>query len=118
MIVVDDMPNDEMPDHAASDLSAFKTLWRCPVMASASSFAALFEANDCDVIETRDLSALMRPRSESEISQALEEVAGRRRWRDHLGLRRVGEAEIGGLLLERLGRERAVRYTMMVARKR
>jgi len=118
MIVVDDMPDDEIPDDAARDLSAFKRLWRCPVMASAASFAALFAANHCDVIETRDLSDLMRPRSEPEISQALVEVAGRRRWRDRLGLRRVGEAEIGGLLLERLGRERAVRYTLMVARKR
>lgn len=66
----------------------------------------------------RDLSALTRPRSEPEVSQAIGEVRARRRWRDLIGLRRVGEAEIGGLLLERLGRERAVRYTMIVARKR
>jgi hypothetical protein len=33
-------------------------------------------------------------------------------------LRRIGEAEIGGLLLERLGRERVVRYMMIRARKR
>jgi SAM-dependent methyltransferase len=118
MIVIDDMPDDDMRVDAATDLSAFKALWRCPVMAPARQFAALFDANHCDVIETRDLSDLMRPRSEPEISRALVEVDARRRWRDRLGLRRVGEAEIGGLLLERLGRERAVRYTMMVARKR
>lgn len=118
MIVVDDMPEEKMTDRAARDLAAFKNMWRCPVMASAGVFASLFEANNCDVIDTRDLSDLMRPRSEPEISQALVEVGGRRRWRDRFGLRHVGEAEIGGLLLERLGRERAVRYTMMVARKR
>jgi SAM-dependent methyltransferase len=118
MIIVDDMPAGEMPEDAAKDLAAFKSLWRCPVMASAQQFSALFRANGCDIIETRDLSSLMRPRSEPEISRALTEVADRRRWRDWFGLRRVGEAEIGGLLLERLGREGAVRYTMMVARKR
>jgi SAM-dependent methyltransferase len=118
MIVVDDMPEEKLPDAAIKDLVAFKTLWRCPVMASSTEFAELFDANGCDVIETRDLSNLMRPRSEPEIAQALTEVAGRRRWRDWFGLRRVGEAEIGGLLLERLGRAGAVRYTMMVARKR
>ena len=60
----------------------------------------------------------MRPRSEREVSQAIGEVHRRRRWRDLLGLRRIGEAEIGGLLLERLGRERVVRYMMIRARKR
>ncbi len=118
MIVVDDMPDEEMPDTSAQDLAAFRKLWRCPVMASAKQYASLLKANGCDVIEIRDLSDLMRPRSEPEISQALVEVTGRRRWRDRFGLRHVGEAEIGGLLLERLGRQRAVRYTMMVARKR
>lgn len=118
IVIVDDMPADEVPEAIVQDLAAFKTLWRCPVMASARQFASLLDAAGCDVTETRDLSALMRPRSEPEISQALEEVLGRHRWRNWFGLRHVGEAEIGGLLLERLGRERAVRYTMMVARKR
>lgn len=118
MIVVDDMPDEEISETSAQDLAAFRRLWRCPVMASAKQYASLLEANGCDVAEVRDLSDLMRPRSEPEISQALVEISGRRRWRDRFGLRHVGEAEIGGLLLERLGRERAVRYMMVVARKR
>ena len=117
-IVVDDMPVENLPETTAKDLAAFKKLWRCPVMASSRQFASLFDTAGCDVIEARDLSDLMRPRSEPEIAQALVEVTGRRRWRDRFGLRHIGEAEIGGLLLERLGRERAVRYTLMIARKR
>lgn len=117
-VIVDDMPVDDVSPAFADDLADFKTLWRCPVMPSARQWSAHLHAAGCDVIDMRDLSSLMRPRSEPEISQAIAEVRARRRWRDLLGLRRIGEAEIGGLLLERLGRERAVRYMMLIARKR
>jgi SAM-dependent methyltransferase len=118
IIIVDDMPIDDVPPALAGDLAQFKTLWRCPVMPSASRWSAHLEAAGCDVVERRDLSALMRPRAEADVARAIDEVGRRRRWRDRLGLRRVGEAETGGLLLERLGRERAVRYMMIRARKR
>jgi len=117
-IVVDDMPVDPVPAEFAGDLAGFKAAWRCPVMPSATQWSAHLAAAQCDVVDTRDLSGLMRPRSEREVSQAIGEVRRRRRWRDLLGLRRIGEAEIGGLLLERLGRERVVRYMMIRARKR
>lgn len=117
-IIVDDMPADRIAPTLAGDLAQFKRLWRCRVMPSAREWAARLEQADCRIDEIRDLSALTRPRGEREISQAIGEVAARRRWRDLVGLRRIGEAETGGLLLERLGRERAVAYTMIVARKR
>jgi SAM-dependent methyltransferase len=117
-IIVDDMPADPVPAEFAGDLAGFKAAWRCPVMPSATQWSAHLVAAQCDVVDTRDLSGLMRPRSEREVSQAIGEVHRRRRWRDLLGLRRIGEAEIGGLLLERLGRERVVRYMMIRARKR
>jgi SAM-dependent methyltransferase len=117
-IIVDDMPVDPVPAEFAGDLAGFKAAWRCPVMPSATQWSAHLAAAQCDVVDTRDLSGLMRPRPEREVSQAIGEVRRRRRWRDLLGLRRIGEAEIGGLLLERLGRERAVRYMMIRARKR
>jgi hypothetical protein len=60
----------------------------------------------------------MSPRSEAEVSAELAAVARRRRWRDRIGLRLVSDAQVGGLLLERLTREGASRYTMIVARKR
>lgn len=117
-VIVDDMPVDAVPARFARDLASFKALWRCPVMPSAAQWSAHLAAAGCEVIETRDLTDLMRPRCETDVSRAIEEVHRRRRWRDRLGLRRVGEAEIGGLLLERLGRERAVRYMMIRARRR
>jgi SAM-dependent methyltransferase len=117
-VIVDDMPVDDVPAAFAGDLASFKALWRCPVMPSARQWAAHLAAAGCDVIETRDLSDLMRPRCETDVARAIGEVRRRRQWRDRLGLRRVGEAEIGGLLLERLGRERVVGYMMIRARKR
>jgi SAM-dependent methyltransferase len=117
-VIVDDMPADAVPAASAGDLAGFKAMWRCPVMPSAAQWSAHLAAAGCELVETRDLSHLMRPRNEADVARAIEEVRGRRRWRDRFGLRRVGEAEIGGLLLERLGRERAVRYMMIRARKR
>jgi hypothetical protein len=87
-------------------------------MPSARQWSAHLDAAGCDVVEVRDLSRLMRPRSGPELAQATMEVAGRRRWRDRLGLRRIGEAETGGLILEDLSREGAICYTLIRARKR
>ena len=42
----------------------------------------------------------------------------KRRWRDRCGLRMVADAQVGGLLLERLARVGVVRYIMIVARKK
>src|SRR5262249_23319412 len=117
-IIVDDMPVEAVPAALAGDLETFKSLWRCPVMPAARQWSAHLAAAGCEVIEMRDLSHMMRPRGEADISRAIEEVGRRRRWRDRLGLRRVGEAETGGLLLERLLREHVVLYTMILARKR
>ena len=118
IVIVDDMPEEKALPAFARDLEDFKKFWRFPAMPSAQRWSAVLAAAGCETVEMRDLSDLMRPRSEREISRALDEVHARRHWRDRIGLRRIGEAEIGGLLLERLGRERIVRYTMIVARKR
>lgn len=116
-IIVDDMPVDEVPAVHREDLAAFQRLWRCPVMPSVSMWHAHLKRAGCVVEDVRDLSDRMRPRAEADIRAALEDVGRKRRWRDRLGLRSVGDAEIGGLLLERLGREGVVRYAMITARK-
>lgn len=116
-VIVDDMPVDAAAQWQ-DDLARLRKLWRCPVMPSAKQWSAHLDGAGCDIVEVRDLSALMKPRSDPETTQAIREVDARRRWRDRLGLRRIGEAEIGGLILERLHRAGAVAYSMIVARKR
>jgi SAM-dependent methyltransferase len=117
-IIVDDMPAEQVPSKWTAVLEQFKVLWRCPVMPSARQWSAHLDDAGCDIVEIQDLSRLLRPRSAAEISQALNEVHARKRWRDMFGLRRIGEAEIGGLLLERLSGEQVVSYKLIRARKR
>jgi SAM-dependent methyltransferase len=117
-IIVDDMPADRLPPDARKDLDTFKAMWRCPVMPTAEQVSLHLEDAGCEFVLDRDLTPLMRPREHAAIAKAMEEVGARRRWRDRLGLRRIGEAEIGGLLLEKLCREGVVRYRMICARKR
>jgi len=116
-VIVDDMPVDDVPEASRADLAAFQRLWRCPAMPSANAWCAHLAAAGCEVVVMQDLNPLMRPRTTPEIAQAIGEVAARRRWRDRVGLRRIGEAETGGLLLERMHREGAVEYKLIEARK-
>jgi SAM-dependent methyltransferase len=117
-IIVDDMPVPDVPARLATDLKQFKAMWRCPVMPTAAEWARLLEAEGCPVEATVDLTPHMRPRSESDTVLAFNEVNRARRWRDRIGLRMVSDAQAGGLHLERLAREGAVQYVMIVARKR
>lgn len=116
-IIVDDMPAAAIPAHLAADLRQFKAMWRCPLMPAAADWERLLEAAGCRVEATLDLSPQMRPRSEPETVLALDEVRRSRRWRDRVGLKMVSDAQAGGLHLERLVREGAVRHVMIAAQK-
>lgn len=117
LIIVDDMLVDPLASHHASDVAAFKRLWRCPVMPSITDWASHLEDSGCTVESVDDLSSLMWPRTEAELASELAAMT-RRRWRNLLGLRMVSDAQKGGLLLERLTLAGASRYVMMIARKR
>jgi SAM-dependent methyltransferase len=117
-IIVDDMPVEPFPDAFRADLQGFKDGWKCPVLPSDAGWTALLAANGCQLIAAHDLTPLTRPRPEPEIVDALAEVTRKRRWRDRIGLKLVSDAQSGGLHLERLNAAAAVRYMMLVARKR
>lgn len=117
-IIVDDVPVGQASPDQQGELERFKALWRCPVMPSEAQWSAYLEQEGCEIVDVRDLTPLMRPRTPDEIAAAIDDINARRRWRDRFGLRRVGDSEIGGLLLEKLVREQAVHYKMIHARKR
>ena len=117
-IIIDDMPAPGLPASLAQDQRRFKELWRCPVMPSIAQWKCHLEDAGCSIDEVVDLTELMRPRSEVEAQAALADIGRKRRWRDRVGLKMVSDAQEGGLLLERLTREGAVRYAMIVATKR
>jgi SAM-dependent methyltransferase len=117
LVIVDDMPDPQISSNWATDLAAFKTCWHCPVMPTATEWTQMLHGGGCKILQTRDLTDWMRPRSEPEVVEGLAEAYKRRRWMAPLGMRLVTDAQIGGLHLERLTRERAVRYVMIIAEK-
>ncbi len=118
LVLVDDMPASNVPAHLRADLDAFKRHWRCPQMPRADEWCEHLCHAGCEIAVVKDLTDLMRPRSEPETREALDELARKRLWRDMLGLALVSDAQEGGLRLERLVREKAVNYTMIVAQKK
>jgi SAM-dependent methyltransferase len=115
-IIVDDMLSEDLSPKQTADAAAFSRLWRCPAMPTVTQWTHL-EAAGCNVERRDDLSHLMWPRTEAELDAEIA-AAGRRRLRDAIGLGMVGDAQLGGLLLERLTATGGSRYMMLMARKR
>jgi len=116
-IIVDDMLSEDLSPRQSADAAAFARLWRCPAMPTVTQWMQHLEAAGCNVERKDDLSHLMWPRTEPEMDAEIA-AAGRRRLRDAIGLQMVGDAQVGGLLLERLTVSGGSRYVMLVARKR
>ncbi len=114
LIMVDDMPVDDLSDADASYLAEFKRAWRCPVAPSMDGWIATARAAGLRLIAREDLSALMRPRAEADLDAAFADLTARRDDKAAAGFARLSEAEIGGLHLERLHRRGAIRYGMLV----
>ncbi|HRD76069.1 MAG TPA: methyltransferase domain-containing protein [Hyphomicrobiaceae bacterium] len=116
-IIIDDMPVEDVPAAARADLEMFKASWRCPVMPTAAGWQKRLTGAGLEIAAVDDLSPLSRPGTHEHIERSLAEVARRRRWMAPLGMSMVTDAQVGGLVLERLSRDGAVRYMMIVARR-
>ena len=116
-IIVDDMLSENLSPKQSADAAAFARHWRCPAMPTVAQWMQHLEAAGCNVESKDDLSHLMWPRTEAELDTEIA-AAGRRRLRDAIGLQMVGDAQLGGLLLERLTATGGSRYVMLLARKR
>lgn len=117
LIIVDDMPVPDVPAALSSDLAAFKETWGCPVAPGVDGWREHLMRAGLHIEEIRDLTGMTRPRGEQETREALAHLTRKRIWRDKIGLKLVSDAQQGGLHLERLLREGAIRYVMIVAVK-
>lgn len=117
LVMVDDMPVEKFPAALADDLAGVKRFWRCPVMPAENGWRAAFEAAGLDIVRADDLSAMIRHRPIAEMNRLIERDRKRRRWLGWNGGRRIPEANIGGLLLERLAVAGAMRYRLLAGRK-
>ena len=116
-VIVDDMPADRIPARWATHLERFKALWRCPVMPSMQQWSAHLAAAGCDVVEVRDLSALMRPDPRSRSARATEEVGAPGRWRTAWGCEASARPRNRGCCSKSASRG-VIAYTLIRAQKR
>lgn len=117
-VLVDDMPVEQFPDALENDLADAKRFWRCPVMPTEHGWRTAFDDAGLDVIRSEDLSPMIYHRPLQEMNDLIDRDHKRRRWLGWTGMRRIPEANIGGLLLERLAVEGAVQYRLLIGKKR
>jgi SAM-dependent methyltransferase len=118
LLLVDDMPVERFPGEQIDDLNTFKQMWRVPVMPSERDWCAAFEAAGLEVIRAADFSSLIWHRPLEELTSLIERDRRRALWLTWTGLRMIPEANIGGLVVERLAVAGAVQYRLLVGRKR
>jgi SAM-dependent methyltransferase len=117
-VLVDDMPVEQFPAALENDLADAKRFWRCPVMPTERGWRTAFSDAGLNVIRSEDLSPMIYHRPLQEMNDLIDRDHRRRRWLGWTGMRRIPEANIGGLLLERLAVEGAVQYRLLIGKKR
>lgn len=118
LLLVDDMPVEPFPAEQAGDLATFKQMWRAPIMPSEGGWRAAFEAAGLEIVRSADFSSLIWHRPLEELTSLIERDRRRARMLAWTGLRMIPEANIGGLVVERLAIAGAVQYRLLVGRKR
>ncbi|HEX5779829.1 MAG TPA: methyltransferase domain-containing protein [Xanthobacteraceae bacterium] len=117
-VLVDDMPVENPPDELRHDIEEAKRMWRCPVMPTERGWREAFAAASLDVIRSQDFSALVYHRPLPEMTALIERDRRRAFWLGWSGLKIIPQANVGGLLLERLAVQGAMQYRLLVGRKR
>ena len=118
LVLVDDMPVEEVPAALADDVAEAKRMWRCPVMPTERGWRTAFAAAGLDVVRSQDLSPLIYHRPVQEMNRLIERDRRRAWWLGWSGLGIIAEANVGGLLLERLAVDGVIQYRLLVGRKR
>lgn len=114
-VIVDDMPEEAAG--STPDLERFKSGWQCPVLLGAPAFRDALRRSGLHTIADVDLTSSVNPRSSGRIRllETLNRTARTLVWSE--SFRKVMDAHLGGLALERLNRRGLVRYRMLVASK-
>lgn len=118
LLLVDDMPVEPFPAEQTDDLKTFKQMWRAPMMPSECGWRAALKAAGLEIVRSADFSPLIWHRPLEEITRLIERDRRRARILAWTGLRMIPEANIGGLVVERLATAGAMQYRLLVGRKR
>lgn len=114
LIVIDDMPE---PDATGSaDFATFTRGWQSPHLCSAAVYRSTFAALGLTIVGDVDLTDDTRPRRLAQIARLM--------WLNRIASavplaawRQVMRSHLGGLALERLTRQRLVRYRLLAAER-
>ena len=117
LMVVDDMPEEDLSPQQAADVALFKRCWRCPVAPSRAGWLRAFAAAGLVLSHETDFTALTIPRPSAELAPMMAARARQARWKRLLGLGYRSEADLGGMMLETLLSTGVIRYRMLVARR-
>jgi len=114
LLIVDDMPGGSASEKL---LMAFKTHWRCPVLADAVNYRAAIAAAGLNIHHEFDLTSRLRPRALPWLKVLIAAFGLARRLAPTQGQRDVLDALLGGFQLEALYRTGVMRYRLIVAAK-
>lgn len=117
LTLVDDMPQDGLTPGQAERVELFKRCWRCPVAPGRSGWLDAFDRAGLVFSHEADFTPLTLPRPAAELAPRIAAQARAARWKRLLGLGYRSEADLGGMVLETLLAEGAIRYRMLVARR-
>lgn len=114
LLIVDDMPTSEAPLRM---LEAFKTHWRCPVLADRAAYLAALKNAGLTLRHEDDLTARLRPRLYVWLKVLILGFGLALYLAPTRGARDVLGALLGGFYLEALYRVGGMRYRLLVAAK-
>jgi SAM-dependent methyltransferase len=114
--IIDDMPEPELP-LGSTDLDAFKRGWQAPVLWGALDFQIALQRLGLSLALNRDLSPLYQPRTLERIRQLERLNHIMRRLVPVAPWRALMDSYLGGLALERLYRQGAIRYRLLIAHR-
>jgi SAM-dependent methyltransferase len=117
-VLVDDMPVENFPLAFECDLEIVREMWRCPVMPTERGWRAAFEAAGLEIEHSRDLSKLIYHRPVEEMDALIARDTKRASWLRWTGLRMIPQANIGGLMIERLAVQEVLEYRVLRGRKK
>jgi len=117
LTIVDDMPEPGLTPAQAARFETFRRCWRCPVAPGRAGWLAAFAGAGLVFSHEADFTRLTLPRPAASLAPRIAAQARAVRWKRWLGLGYRSEADLGGMVLETLLAEGAVRYRMLVARR-
>jgi SAM-dependent methyltransferase len=117
-VLVDDMPVENFPAELEGDLEIVRKMWRCPVMPTERGWREAFDAAGLEIEHSRDLSKLIYHRPVEEMNALMARDTKRANWLRWTGLRMIPEANIGGLMIERLAVQGVLEYRVLRGRKK